>query len=190
MIEREQVLPPHMVIEILSHNDHIPLFVVKHYISRLLKEAYADVNASQAKIDSLRRSTTEKRAEVEDLRSTARLFQTTTCNSCRRPLELPAVHFLCMHSYHLDQNCLAQESECNECAADHHHYERIKLKDQSGKALEHEHFFSELEEHGFAAVASYFGKGVLNVNTDAAMLDGGDVASGNRGKSGGGLWEA
>lgn len=136
---------------------------------------------------------------MEDLRSTARLFQTTTCNSCRRPLELPAVHFLCMHSYHLDQNCINQESECNECASDHHHYERIKLKDQvtlrerekvkerlglrplssrdtcqssifsnlssfltpclythlftqSGKALEHELFFSELEEHGYAAV--------------------------------------
>ena len=173
MVEREQVLPPHLVIDIMSKNEHIPLFVVRSYIARLLKEASVDVNASQAKIDSLRKSTTEKRAEVEDLRSTARLFQTTTCNSCRRPLELPAVHFLCMHSYHLDQACITQESECNECAADHHHYERIKLKDQRGKALEHELFFSELEEHGFAAVASYFGKGVLNVSAGAGEGRGG-----------------
>jgi hypothetical protein len=163
MIEREHVLPPHLVIDMLSHHANLPLFVVRPFLTRLLKEAYSDVHTSQQKIDSLRKSTTEKRAEVEDLRSTARLFQTTTCTSCRRPLELPAVHFLCMHSYHLEQSCLAQEGECNECAADHHHYERIQLKDQRGEAMEHELFFSELEDQGFAAVASYFGKGVLNV---------------------------
>ena len=163
MIEREHVLPPHLVYDMLSNHANLPLFVVRPFLTRLLKEAYADVYTSQQKIDSLRKSTTEKRAEVEDLRSTARLFQSTTCTSCRRPLELPAVHFLCMHSYHLEQSCLAQEGECNECAADHHHYERIQLKDQRGKAMEHELFFSELEDQGFAAVASYFGKGVLNV---------------------------
>lgn len=163
MVEREHVLPPHLVIDMLSQHANLPLFVVRPFLTRLLKEAYSDVHTSQQKINSLRKSTTEKRAEVKDLRSTARLFQTTTCTSCRRPLELPAVHFLCMHSYHLEQSCLAQEGKCNECAADHHHYERIQLKDQRGKAMEHELFFSELEDQGFAAVASYFGKGVLNV---------------------------
>lgn len=152
-----------MVLEALSQHEQLPLSVARTYIVRLLKEADGDLQSHQANIESLRKSTHEKRAEVQDLRTSARLFQSTTCAACQRPLELPAVHFLCMHSYHLDPGCLAQEGECNECAADQHHYERIQLKDQRGKATEHESFFTELEEHGFAAVASYFGKGVLNV---------------------------
>jgi vacuolar protein sorting-associated protein 11 len=177
MIEKEQVLPPLMVIDILSRNDDIPLFVVKEYVSKLLKEAYADVNGSQSRIDSLKQSTAEMRAEVDSLKTTARVFQGTKCNGCPRQLEPPAVHFLCMHSYHLDQNCLDNESECNECAAEHRKYEGIKKRQvgpgatgllalgsrragphgvvfrvQSEKAVAHEQFFSELEEQGFAAV--------------------------------------
>ena len=41
-------------------------------------------------------------------------------------MELPAVHFLCMHSYHMDQNCMDHENECNECAPEHRKYEGIK----------------------------------------------------------------
>lgn len=95
-----QVLPPLQVLDILSRSASMPLLVVRDYVSRLLREAYADVHASQNKIHSLRQSTQEMRAEVDSLRSTARVFQATKCHGCPRALEVPAVHFLCMHSYH------------------------------------------------------------------------------------------
>lgn len=133
-----QVLPPLQVIDILSRNDNLPLLVVRDYLSRLLKEAYADVSASQAKIDGLRQSTSEMRAEVDALRSTARVFQATKCHGCPRALEVPAVHFLCMHSYHQDPNlnCMDRDNECNECAPEHRKYEGI-IKAQVGEQQPH-----------------------------------------------------
>lgn len=55
------------------------------------------------------------RAEVAELRSAARIFQNTKCTACTSALDLPAIHFLCMHSFH--QRCLGEnEKECPVCA--------------------------------------------------------------------------
>ena len=53
--------------------------------------------------------------EIQSLVSGARIFQANKCANCNLPLELPAVHFLCGHSYHL--SCLPEEnSGCSRCA--------------------------------------------------------------------------
>ena len=41
------------------------------------------------------------KGHLEELRSKARVFQVMRCESCKSGLRLPAVHFLCQHSYHL-----------------------------------------------------------------------------------------
>ena len=59
--------------------------------------------------------TAQMREEVRELRTTARVFQATRCSMCSSPLELPVVHFLCMHSVHI--RCLGEnEQECPVCA--------------------------------------------------------------------------
>jgi hypothetical protein len=40
------------------------------------------------------------RGQVRDLKTQARVFQNNRCSACQAPLDLPAVHFLCMHSFH------------------------------------------------------------------------------------------
>lgn len=53
--------------------------------------------------------------EIQSLMSGARIFQANKCANCNLPLELPAVHFLCGHSYH--QSCLTEENGgCSRCA--------------------------------------------------------------------------
>lgn len=46
----------------------------------------------------------------------AKIFQVMKCSLCKRGLSLPAVHFLCQHSFH--QGCLDDEfeHECSICA--------------------------------------------------------------------------
>ena len=48
----------------------------------------------------------------------AKIFQMMKCSLCKRSLTLPAVHFLCEHSFH--QGCLDDEfeHECSICARD------------------------------------------------------------------------
>ena len=51
-------------------------------------------------------------AEIAEIDRGPRVFQNSKCASCHGPLELPTVHFLCMHSFHVaclgdnDQECL------------------------------------------------------------------------------------
>jgi len=47
-----------------------------------------------------REDTTRMQGEIEALKSEARVFQDMKCTNCGGTLDLPAVHFMCGHSYH------------------------------------------------------------------------------------------
>ena len=70
--------------------------------------------AAAARFDS---EAKRMRAEAAALRSGPRVFQNNRCSACSIQLDLPAVHFLCMHSFH--QRCLGEnERECPRCGPD------------------------------------------------------------------------
>ena len=53
--------------------------------------------------------------ELTSLVKGARLFQNTKCCNCSLPLELPAIHYVCGHSYH--KGCLVDpKNGCTRCA--------------------------------------------------------------------------
>lgn len=115
-VERRSLLPPLMVIQILGKNDDIPLSVIKDYVINRLKMERKVVEEDYVEIEQLQSDTTKMKAELEDLSGAARIFQYTKCIGCGLPLDLPAVHFLCMHSYH--QHCLTDNSaECPKCSS-------------------------------------------------------------------------
>ena len=39
------------------------------------------------------------RSEIRELKTSAKIFQGRKCASCGGELELPSIHFLCMHSF-------------------------------------------------------------------------------------------
>lgn len=84
------------------------------------------------------------------------------CSCCSGPLDLPAVHFLCKHSFHL--RCLGDnENECPVCAP------QIKKVTEMKRSLEenighHDQFFKQLDASydGFSTVAEFFGRGIFS----------------------------
>ncbi|KAI0325985.1 hypothetical protein GY45DRAFT_165193 [Cubamyces sp. BRFM 1775] len=68
-----------------------------------------------------------------------RVFHVTQCLACQGGLDLPAVHFMCNHSYH--QRCLPQnETECPNCAREYGIIREIRrnsehLADQCARGL-------------------------------------------------------
>ena len=46
----------------------------------------------------------------------AKIFQVMKCSLCKRGLTLPAVHFLCQHSFHRECHPEEYENECQICA--------------------------------------------------------------------------
>lgn len=111
-------------------------------------------------------TTKSMRKEIEDLRTNARIFQLSKCTACTFTLDIPAVHFMCMHSFH--QRCLGDnETECPECAPEYRSVVEMK------RSLEHNSkdqalFFQQVKgsKDGFSVIAEYFGKGIISKTSD------------------------
>lgn len=132
-LDRSNLLPPLMVIEVLARSPKVTLSSVKDYFSKRLKDENGCIAADEREIQKVRRSemrfpdlmktykqpappdvsfqqyrkqSETMQAEIETLKSEAKLFQDNRCDHCQRAIQLPAVHFLCGHSYHWVGSCV------------------------------------------------------------------------------------
>ncbi|KIM77475.1 hypothetical protein PILCRDRAFT_76651 [Piloderma croceum F 1598] len=162
-IEREKIMPPLGVIQVLSRNGVASVGLVKQWLMTRIKESREEIHTDQQLIDSYRLETKTKLKQVEALSDPEhpRVFHVTRCSMCSGQLDLPSVHFMCDHSYH--QRCLADhETECPNCAREHGVIREIRRNNER-LADQHELFLSEVQENGFSAVATGFSRGVLNM---------------------------
>ncbi|XP_041361621.1 vacuolar protein sorting-associated protein 11 homolog [Gigantopelta aegis] len=165
-IDKKNLLPPLLVIQTLAHNSTATLSVVKDYIIRRLQLENDQIAEDERLITQYREDTEKKRAQIEELKTSAKIFQASKCNICNHGLELPSVHFLCEpHSYH--QHCFESyaenDTECPVCAAENRKIMDIIRAQEQTKDI-HEYFHNQLErsQDGFSVVADYFGRGVFN----------------------------
>jgi hypothetical protein len=160
-IDRDNLLPPLLVIQILAQKPTATLDVVREYIGRRLEHENNRIAEDQRLIKTYSEETARMQQELQELRTSAKIFQNNKCSSCTGSLDLPAVHFLCMHSFH--QRCLGEERECPLCSRNNRKILEIKRALEES-ASQHEQFFKQLEASpdGFATVAEYFGRGLFN----------------------------
>lgn len=161
-IERERLLPPLLLVQILAQNPKTPLAVVKDYVTRHLQEERDLTSSDQKVINELRVETQGMRQEILKLQTQAKVFSDTSCSACSAKLDLPAMHFLCGHSFH--QECVIDnELECPLCADANRKV--MERRHKLEKSVEHhEQFFHQLESEGdgFGIVSEYFGRGLFN----------------------------
>ncbi len=113
-------------------------------------------------MSDLQEETERMRAEIEHSRTRAKIFQGLKCRACPHNLTLPAVHFLCMHSYH--QRCVGDDTQCPECAPEYSKVRRLK-ESMKESGINADRFNKELDgsPDGFNVVAEYFGRGLFDV---------------------------
>jgi hypothetical protein len=161
-IEKDNLLPPLLVVQILSKHPKIKLGNIKDYLSNKLQQDQMMIKEDVERIKEYQMDTRKMRKEVHALRTSAKIFQLTTCSRCSAQLDLPAVHFMCGHSYH--QRCLPDQEECPLCSKKNRDILQHKKKfDESSD--QHEIFFKQLNKKsadGFSIVAEYFGRGIFN----------------------------
>ncbi|PPS10948.1 hypothetical protein GOBAR_AA09695 [Gossypium barbadense] len=181
-IERDDILPPIIVLQTLSRNPCLTLSVIKDYIARKLEQESKLIEEDRRAIEKYQEDTMAMRKEIQDLRTNARIFQLSKCTACTFTLDLPAVHFMCMHSFH--QRCLGDnEKECPECAPEYRSVMEMKRSlEQNSK--DQDQFFQQVKssKDGFSVIAEYFGKGVIsktsNGSTGTARSDSVSSSSG------------
>jgi hypothetical protein len=106
----------------------------------------------------------QMRREIYELKTSARKFQSSKCANCEGKLQLPSVHFMCMHSYH--QHCLTDnERECQRCSEN-----SLKLLEKKSElqvqSSNNEMFFKELEgaTDRFGLISKYFSRGLFSTH--------------------------
>ncbi|XP_061416593.1 LOW QUALITY PROTEIN: vacuolar protein sorting-associated protein 11 homolog [Lethenteron reissneri] len=164
-IDQNNLMPPLLVVQTLAHNSTATLAVIKDYIIRRLQSECEQIAEDEQYVRGYREETEKIRGHIEELRTSAKIFQVTKCSVCKHPLELPSVHFLCEHAYH--QHCFEgyaeSDAECPACLPENRKLqERIRAQEHSRDL--HETFHHELQHSsdGFSVVAKYFGRGVFN----------------------------
>ena len=163
-IDKYNLLSPLLVIDTLAHNSTATLGVVKDYIVRRLQQENEQIAKDERMVRKYREDTEKMRGQIDELKTCAKIFQSSKCMICSRPLELPAVHFLCGDSFHY--NCFESysenESECPVCSPENRKVLDIIRSQEHNKNL-HEQFNNQLERSadGFSVVADYFGRGVF-----------------------------
>ncbi|GAU39905.1 hypothetical protein TSUD_04970 [Trifolium subterraneum] len=167
-IERDNILPPIIVLQTLSKNPCLTLSVIKDYIARKLEQESKIIEEDRQAIEKYQEDTQTMRKEVQDLRTNARIFQLSKCTACTFTLDLPAVHFMCMHSFHL--RCLGDnEKECPECAPEYKSVLEMKRNlEQNSK--NQDRFFQQVKNStdGFSVIAEYFGKGIISKTSNGS----------------------
>eukprot|EP00918_Siedleckia_nematoides_P018931 GHVU01040411.1.p1 GENE.GHVU01040411.1~~GHVU01040411.1.p1 ORF type:complete len:904 (-),score=100.20 GHVU01040411.1:521-3232(-) len=164
-VDKWNLLPPLLVVQTLAHNSTASLAVLKDYIIRRLQQQNDQIDEDNRLILQYQEETERMRHQIEQLKTSAKLFQVTKCSACSHPLELPSVHFLCQHSYH--QHCFESysenDTECPACLPENRKLLDIIRAQEQNKDL-HENFHHQLErsQDGFSVVADYFGRGVFN----------------------------
>ncbi|KAL8281285.1 hypothetical protein RQP46_006319 [Phenoliferia psychrophenolica] len=165
VVDRENIMPPIAVVQLLSTNGTASIGLVREYLKRQLGREKQEIDSDRGLIDSYRSESAKKRKEILELSdpNVPRIFQVTRCSACGGQLDLPSVHFMCRHSYH--QRCLADnESQCPNCARTHGVIREIRRNNEQ-LAGRHDLFAEEVRESedGYAPVAAAFGKGLMGL---------------------------
>jgi len=167
-IDRDNLIPPLLVIQILAQKQTTTLSVIKDYITKRLQAENQAITEDLRSIRNYSDETEKMRHEIHELRTSAKIFQQSKCTVCQSALDLPAVHFLCNHSFH--QRCLGEnERECPICQSTNRKILEIK-RSLTENAGQHDQFFKQLENasDGFSVVSEYFGRGIFNPTPDVA----------------------
>ncbi|TLD34113.1 hypothetical protein PspLS_00951 [Pyricularia sp. CBS 133598] len=180
-IDKDKLMAPLQVVQTLSKGDVATVGMLKPYLRETIERERKGIAADRRRAANFKKETAQRKAEMADLGSKPAVFQATRCNGCALPLELPAVHFLCKHSFH--QRCLKRgvttdvfgdreedsTGECPICAKDNDTI-RAMRQAQVENAGKHDLFKDALEhsEDRFGTVADWFGRGVMSVPNEEA----------------------
>ena len=169
-IDQENLMAPLQVVKILSQGGAVNMGMVKDYLTNNIARERKEIQANRQLIDSYRRETAAKRAEITDLGTKPVVFQARRCSSCSRNLTLPTVHYLCKHSFH--QDCLNktgtgqgedEKSECPICKPGNDTIKAIR-RQQVESTDQHDLFRAALSRSStrFGTVGEFFGRGVMS----------------------------
>ncbi|VDN00992.1 unnamed protein product [Thelazia callipaeda] len=167
-IEAFSNIHPLVVLEIFSKSDKFCVSHVRNYIINWMKQRNTQVETDEKSIAENEAKMANIEEQIDNINYKVQIFQMNKCSACDTSLQLPAIHFLCKHSYHA--HCLESYSEkadrCPACTQDTfiERFENDSEKDFSSFSA-YAQFRNEINESVdcMALISSYIGNGIFDV---------------------------
>ncbi|KAL6739082.1 hypothetical protein Aduo_012569 [Ancylostoma duodenale] len=162
-IEASGSLHPLVVLEILSRSNTLKVAAVKDYVIKWLDTQKKQIESDRKAITEGERRMQEIDKQIESLKFNVQVLQVNKCSACDTVLQLPAVHFLCRHSYHV--HCFESYSEkpdvCPACAVP---ATRESMKENLDGKAAYSKFHEELNKasNGMDVISKYLRNGLFD----------------------------
>lgn len=166
IIANEKLQSPLQVLGVLTAIETGPnLSSVRHYFTQIFQKEGDIMNQDEVMAEKHRSDSQALKKNIQMLNNEPVEFRGSLCDACHQPLVLPALFFLCKHSFH--QECIRSYSEtekdCMVCRK-----KNSQLQDLMHKQNETRHknnvFKSQLDSshEPFSVIADYYGRGLFN----------------------------
>ncbi|CAD5220008.1 unnamed protein product [Bursaphelenchus okinawaensis] len=153
---------PLVVLEILARNDNLKVADVLDYIVNWLETQNKFINEHEKLIEKSEEEIAEMDKKADNLEHGVQVFQVSKCSSCDASLSVPAVHFVCNHSFHLPcfESASDAPEECPVCASN---TKQDTNQQKKGGNISHLTFLQELQssDDAISLIASYIAKGAF-----------------------------
>ncbi|KAJ1349927.1 hypothetical protein KIN20_005606 [Parelaphostrongylus tenuis] len=162
-IGAEECLHPLVVLEILARSNTLKVGAVKEYVIRWLDSQGKQIEADRKAINEEVQMMEEIDKQIESLKYNVQVLQVSKCSACDTALHLPAVHFLCRHSYHV--HCFESYSEKPDvCPACTPPVSRENSKENIDDKASYQKFLKELNlsSSGMDVVSKYLRNGLFD----------------------------
>ncbi|CAJ0931309.1 unnamed protein product, partial [Mesorhabditis belari] len=172
-ISSENLVHPLVVLEILSRSETLKVSTVREYVIQWLQKQEKQISEDKKAIVESEKRMVEVQAETEKLHFKVQTIQAAKCCACATALQLPAIHFLCKHSFHVHcfESYAEQADACPACAAKYTPSEqRIAQTEKLMQKGAHAIFQNELKNssNGISIVADYVGRGLFSATSNTA----------------------
>lgn len=181
-IRKDRLMAPLQVVQALSVNSVATVGHVRDYLLELITSERNEIEKNNKLTESYQNEIKSKQEEMEKLQNDPQVVQYTLCMSCNKPLDLPAVHFACKHSYH--KRCIevvepvssensstgsgfsgfssTDGPRCPKCLQDVEDIQAVR-RAQEDLAERNDLFISTLKEsdNKFKVITDFFGRGAL-----------------------------
>lgn len=150
------------LISELSASPYLTVKDIEPFITGFLKSTEEQTQRHLKLADSYQLEIEEKKKTLEKMEGEALVVNYDECLQCHQPIELPAVHYGCKHSYH--KQCLVNEQlGCPMCRTETETMESIR-KQSSDAAAHQDYFLDELDSKNdkMRVIMDFISRGALS----------------------------
>uniref|UniRef100_A0A914YIW2 Vacuolar protein sorting-associated protein 11 homolog n=1 Tax=Panagrolaimus superbus TaxID=310955 RepID=A0A914YIW2_9BILA len=166
-VTKANLVHPLVITNILSRNENLAVGCVKKYLEQWLATENEKIKENTKIIEENVKKSNELEKQIHIYDEDVQIFQALRCAVCDLPLQMPAVHFMCKHSYHSHcyESYSDQHDRCPACASTETETLMIQTKEQ--RTISIDELQSEIDTCGstMAVIAKFIARGVFDGST-------------------------